>query len=186
MEAYFKKLKVTNKKILNSSKKMDELILKPYSFRKNNSYDKRVKMLINKWWYPNLGKIVKNIVAEKTTNKKSSIKEIYNQIIFGSHMVVMTHTMPIYFETPYHLKIYKLCEKIDKEIEKLENKEHILKINGLLYKKIYKINDKVFYKVENDRIKILYSKKSGEEKEKLLSSDKFLIDELNKKYSKII
>jgi hypothetical protein len=70
----------------------------------------------------------------------------------------MNHTMPVYSATSYHNKIYNLCKKIDEIILKSKDKEIYYFFLNKLFKFLKDIQDSIYDKVEEKRIKILNSK----------------------------
>ena len=66
--------------------------------------------------------------------------------------------MPVYSTSSYHNKIYNLCKKIDEIILKSKDKEIYYFFLNKLFKFLEDIQDNIYDKVEEKRIKILYSK----------------------------
>ena len=152
--------------IVTYCQELDNLINKKFNFiGQNKDYDFKVKYLIKNFTYPNINIFSKSIKHKKfhtlTHNKQIKLEHIFGLLIFGPHCIVMNHTMPVYTATPYHKNIYNLCKKIDTLIYKSADREIYYFFFNNLYNFLNDIQDNIFHKVEEKRIKILYSKKTN-------------------------
>ena len=174
MEQFFKIIHFFNQdenkesyqNIIENCKEIDNLINKKYNFTESNKeYDSKVKYLIKYFTYPlikNYSKSIKNKNFNSISgSKKIKLEHIFNLIIFGPHCIVMNHTMPIYTPSSYHKHIYELCLKIDKIISKSKDKRVYYFFLNKLFNFLEDIQEKIFNKVEEKRIKILYSKNTS-------------------------
>tara|TARA_Y100000590_G_scaffold415860_1_gene514116 strand:+ start:406 stop:1002 length:597 start_codon:yes stop_codon:yes gene_type:complete len=174
MERFFKIIPYFNKdinkdtfqNIVTYCQEIDNLINKKFNFGgKNKEYDLKVKYLIKNFTFPTINifsKIIKNKKYHTLTHSKQlKLEHIFGLIIFGPHCIVMNHTMPIYIATPYHKNIYNLCKKIDTLIYKSDDREIYYFFLNNLFNFLNDIQDNIFHKVEEKRIKILYGKKTN-------------------------
>ena len=133
-----------------------------------------------------INKFSKSTKTKKYTSlahaKKIKLDYIFSLIIFGPHSIVMNHTMPIYTPSSYHKHIYELCQKIDEIISKSKDKKVYYFFLNKLFTFLEDIQEKIFNKVEEKRIKILYSKNSSVNLQNKLTMKNQLELELKSKY----
>lgn len=211
-----------NIELINNAKNIDNLIEKKYNFNdeKRKIYDMNIKYLLKNFTY----KLVKDYIKKLKNNNYSNdeILNVYNskikskqfknkfteknllnrifwQILFSSHCIVINHTFPVYSPTLYHQDIYNNCNSIDKKIINNESKEFYLFFLFKIFLFIESLNNKVIFKVEQERIKKLYlynnqlqninndKDKILEIKEKLqlLNKKNEMLKELEEKYLKV-
>ncbi len=193
MEHFFKIIHFFNKdenkksyqNIIANIKEIDNLINKKYNFyQSHKEYDLKVKYLIKNFTYPLINKFSKSIKNKKynllTNSNKIKLEYIFNLIIFGPHCIVMNHTMPVYSATSYHNNIYNLCKKIDEIILKSKDKDIYYFFLNKLFKFLKDIQDNIYDKVEEKRIKILNSKDKTINLQNKLIMKKQLEQELKK------
>ena len=193
MEQFFKIIHFSNQdenkesyqNIIANCKEIDNLINKKYIFTQSNKeYDSKVKYLIKNFTYPLINKFSKSTKTKKYNSlrpaKKIKLDYIFGLIIFGPHCIVMNHTMPVYSPSSYHNHIYNLCKKIDEIIYKSKDKEIYYFFLNKLFNFLEDIQDNIFNKVEEKRIKILYSKNETINLQNKLIMKKQLVQELKK------
>ena len=211
-----------NIELINKAQNIDNLIEKKYNFidDKSKKYDMNIKYLIKNFTYKLLKDYIKELKNNKYTNEeifniyntkikskkfknkfteKNLLNRIFWQILFSSHCIVINHTFPVYSPTLYHQEIYNNCNNIDEKIINSKNKEIYLFFLFKIFIFIESLNNKVFFKVEQERIKKLYlynnqlkyqdnnTDKIIEIKGKLelLNNKKEMLKELEEKYIKV-
>ena len=177
--------KDTFQNIVTYCQEIDNLINKKFNFDgKNKEYDLKVKYLIKNFTYLTINIFTKSIKNKQynspTYTKEVKLEHIFRLIIFGPHCLVMNHTMPVYIATAYHKNIYNLCKKIDTLIYKIADREKYYFLLNNLFNFLNHIQDNIYNKVEEKRIKILYSKKESINIHNKLIMKKQLEQELKK------
>jgi hypothetical protein len=175
MEKFFNHLKINNRKILDYANQLDQMII-------TNEYDHSdIKYLIRNVVYPIIRKESKKLYKTKQIdNKRILIKYLFELIIISMHVIVINHTMPVYFMSEYHEKIYKLCDKLDKMIALSKDKKLIyIGINEITH--IIEIIADESFDLSDERIKMLYDKKNKIN----LSDRKIMKEQLQNKLKKI-
>ena len=176
-------------KIIKYSQDIDNLINKKYNFKEcHKDYDSKVKYLIRNFTYPLIRDFSNTKKKEKyispTYSNKIKLEYIFSLIIFGPHCIVMNHTMPVYSPSPFHNKIYNLCKKIDAIITKSKDKEIYYHFLNMLFSYLRGIQEDIFDKVEEKRIKMLLSKHSDINLQNKMIMKKQLEQEI-KNYEKV-